>query len=74
MEVQFTPVTDYAAVVEGLATNKLDLAWLGGFTFVQAQHPHQRRRGADRAARRRREVHQQVHRADRQPGSRRWPT
>ncbi|MDQ6683836.1 MAG: putative selenate ABC transporter substrate-binding protein [Pseudomonadota bacterium] len=37
MEVQFTPVTDYAAVVEGLATNKLDLAWLGGFTFVQAK-------------------------------------
>ncbi len=36
MDVQFTPVTDYAAVVEGLATNKIDLAWLGGFTFVQA--------------------------------------
>ena len=37
MEVQFTPVTDYAAVVEGLATSKIDLAWLGGFTFVQAK-------------------------------------
>jgi phosphonate transport system substrate-binding protein len=37
MTVQFTPVTDYAAVVEGLATNKIDLAWLGGFTFVQAK-------------------------------------
>lgn len=37
MNVQFTPVTDYAAVVEGLATNKIDLAWLGGFTFVQAK-------------------------------------
>lgn len=37
MEVQFIPVTDYAAVVEGLATNKLDLAWLGGFTYVQAR-------------------------------------
>ena len=36
-EVQFTPVTDYAAVVEGLANNKIDLAWLGGFTFVQAK-------------------------------------
>jgi phosphonate transport system substrate-binding protein len=36
-EVRFTPVTDYAAVVEGLATNKIDLAWLGGFTFVQAK-------------------------------------
>jgi phosphonate transport system substrate-binding protein len=37
MEVQFTPVTDYAAVVEGLANNKIDMAWLGGFTFVQAK-------------------------------------
>ena len=37
MDVQFTPVTDYAAVVEGLASNKIDLAWLGGFTFVQAR-------------------------------------
>ena len=37
MDVQFTPVTDYAAVVEGLATNKIDLAWLGGFTYVQAR-------------------------------------
>ncbi len=37
MDVEFIPVTDYAAVVEGLATNKLDLAWLGGFTYVQAR-------------------------------------
>ena len=37
LEVEFIPVTDYAAVVEGLATNKLDLAWLGGFTYVQAR-------------------------------------
>ena len=37
LAVQFTPVTDYAAVVEGLASNKIDLAWLGGFTFVQAR-------------------------------------
>lgn len=37
LDVQFTPVTDYAAVVEGLATKKIDLAWLGGFTFVQAK-------------------------------------
>ena len=37
MDVQFTPVSDYAAVVEGLATKKIDLAWLGGFTFVQAR-------------------------------------
>lgn len=37
MKVVFTPVTDYATVVESLATRKLDLAWLGGFTFVQAR-------------------------------------
>jgi len=37
IEVRFTPVTDYAAVVEGLATDKIDMAWLGGFTFVQAK-------------------------------------
>lgn len=37
MKVVFTPVSDYAAVVESLATKKLDMAWLGGFTFVQAK-------------------------------------
>ena len=37
MKVVFTPVTDYATVVESLATRKIDLAWLGGFTFVQAK-------------------------------------
>ena len=37
MKVVFTPVSDYAAVVESLANGKLDMAWLGGFTFVQAQ-------------------------------------
>ena len=37
LKVEYTPVTDYAAVVEGMATNKIDLAWLGGFTFVQAK-------------------------------------
>ncbi|NIF28685.1 putative selenate ABC transporter substrate-binding protein [Pantoea sp. Tr-811] len=35
MEVKFVPVADYPAVVEALASNRLDLAWLGGFTFVQ---------------------------------------
>lgn len=35
MKVEFTPVADYPAVVEALATDRLDLAWLGGFTFVQ---------------------------------------
>lgn len=37
MKVEYTAVTDYAAVVEGLAARKIDLAWLGGFTFVQAR-------------------------------------
>jgi phosphonate transport system substrate-binding protein len=37
MKVQYTAVTDYAAVVEALAAGKVDLAWLGGFTFVQAR-------------------------------------
>jgi phosphonate transport system substrate-binding protein len=37
LKVVFTPVTDYAAVVEALAAGKIDLAWLGGFTFVQAR-------------------------------------
>ena len=37
LKVQFTPVTDYAAVVEGLANNQIDMAWLGGFTYVQAR-------------------------------------
>jgi phosphonate transport system substrate-binding protein len=36
LKVQFTPVSDYAAVVEGLAAKKIDMAWLGGFTYVQA--------------------------------------
>jgi phosphonate transport system substrate-binding protein len=37
MKVEFIPVTDYAAVVEALATNKIDMAWLGGFTYIQAK-------------------------------------
>ena len=37
MKVEFTPVTDYAAAVESLANKQVDLAWFGGFTFVQAQ-------------------------------------
>lgn len=36
MKVEFTPVTDYAASVEGLINHKLDMVWFGGFTFVQA--------------------------------------
>ena len=37
MKVEFTPVTDYAAAVETLANKQIDMAWFGGFTFVQAQ-------------------------------------
>lgn len=36
MKVEFTPVTDYAASVEALVNKQVDLAWFGGFTFVQA--------------------------------------
>jgi phosphonate transport system substrate-binding protein len=35
-KVEFTPVTDYAAAVEALVNRKVDMAWFGGFTFVQA--------------------------------------
>jgi phosphonate transport system substrate-binding protein len=37
MKVEFVPVTDYAASVEGLINNKLDMVWFGGFTVVQAK-------------------------------------
>ena len=36
MKVQFTPVMDYPATVEGLAAKKLDMVWYGGLTAVQA--------------------------------------
>ncbi len=36
MKVEWTPVTDYAAAVETLVNKKIDMAWFGGFTFVQA--------------------------------------
>lgn len=35
-KVELTVPTNYAAVVEALANNQLDFAYLGGFTFVQA--------------------------------------
>lgn len=37
MKVEFTPVSDYPAAVEALVNRKVDLAWLGGFTYVQAR-------------------------------------
>jgi phosphonate transport system substrate-binding protein len=36
MKVEFIPVTDYAASVEALANKQIDMAWYGGFTFVQS--------------------------------------
>ena len=36
MKVEFTPVSDYAAAVEALVNKQVDVAWFGGFTFVQA--------------------------------------
>ena len=36
MPVKFTPVVDYAATVEGLAANRLEMVWYGGLTSVQA--------------------------------------
>lgn len=36
VKVEWTPVTDYAAAVEAVVNKKVELAWFGGFTFVQA--------------------------------------
>ena len=36
MRVEFTPVNDYPAAVEALVNKRVDLVWLGGFTYVQA--------------------------------------
>jgi len=36
VKVEYIPVSDYAASVEALVNQKVDLAWFGGFTFVQA--------------------------------------
>ncbi len=35
-EIEFTVPTSYAAVVEAITSNKVDIAYLGGFTYVQA--------------------------------------
>ena len=47
VQVKFVPVVDYAATVEGLAADRLDIVWYGGFTSVQAT---QRAKGATRLA------------------------
>jgi len=35
VKAEWQPVTDYAAAVEALVNKKVELAWFGGFTFVQ---------------------------------------
>ncbi len=35
--VEYVPVTDYGAAVQALSAGKVDFAWLGGFTHVQAR-------------------------------------
>lgn len=53
LPVKFTPVIDYAATVVGLAANRLDLVWYGGFTSVQAAY---RAKGARRIVMRKEDV------------------
>lgn len=36
-KVVYVPVIDYGAVVSALSAGKIDFAWLGGFSFVQAK-------------------------------------
>ncbi|NDG55497.1 MAG: putative selenate ABC transporter substrate-binding protein, partial [Betaproteobacteria bacterium] len=36
LKVEFRPVADYPAAVEALVNKQIELAWLGGLTFVQA--------------------------------------
>jgi phosphonate transport system substrate-binding protein len=36
-DVVYVPVTDYGAAVQALVAGKVDFAWLGGFTHVQAR-------------------------------------
>lgn len=36
-KVEYVPVTDYGAAVQALIAGKVDIAWLGGFTHVQAR-------------------------------------
>ena len=37
-KVKYQPVTDYGAAVHALAAGKIDFAWLGAFTHVQARN------------------------------------
>lgn len=43
MKIEFRPVSDANALVEALASNKLDMVWFDGFNFIQAKtrsHDH----------------------------------
>ena len=37
LKVEFFSVTNYSSVVEALSQGKVDMAWLGGLTYVQAK-------------------------------------
>ncbi len=37
VKVSYIPVTDYGAAVSAMVAGKIDFAWLGGFTHVQAR-------------------------------------
>ncbi len=36
-KIVYVPVTDYAAAVEAISNKKVEMAWLGGFTYIQAK-------------------------------------
>lgn len=36
-KVVYYPVTDYASAVEALVNKKVEMAWFGGFTYIQAK-------------------------------------
>ncbi len=37
-DIDYVPVTDYGAAVQALAAGKVDFAWLGAFTYIQASY------------------------------------
>ena len=36
-KIEFFPVTNYSSVVEALSQKKVDIAWLGGLTYIQTK-------------------------------------
>ena len=49
-KVELTVPTNYAAVVEAVSNDRVDIAYLGGFTFVQASARAGARRAGDAEA------------------------